>query len=106
MFSSQNFHQPEFYVLPGKVFGTLTGRLYVRYPWTELPAFLSWYYSVRIIHEKPYRHRDRTVDKVIYFEAPFKEYYRLSLEFPHSKSYFRARTYDQLRLLFTELDEL
>lgn len=99
MLSTLNSHQPEFSV--NCVDGVLTGRIYVPCSWAELPAFRTWCKSVDIVHNKRYPNGNI----LLRFEAPCKEYYRLSLKFPHSKPYLRARTYHLLRL-FTELDSL
>jgi hypothetical protein len=96
MLSTPNSHQPEFSV--DLVRGVLTGRIYVPSAWAELPAFHTWYKSIDIIHHRPYQNGNI----LLLFQAPCQEYYRLSLKFPHSQSYLRARTYRLLRLFFTE----
>lgn len=100
MLSNPYSHQPEFSI--DLVRDVLTGRIYVPCAWAELSTFRTWSKSVDIIHHKPYRNGNI----LLLFQAPCKEYYRLSLKFPHSQSDSRARTYRLLRLFFTEQNGL
>jgi hypothetical protein len=98
--------RPEFCIDPCKFSGVPLGRLYVPYPWPKSSAFHAWCKSVRIVSEKPYFHRQKTVDKVIWFIAPLDEYYRLAVKYPHSKSSLRAKTHNLIHGFSTLLNDL